>query len=127
MANISSLAPNQPCNEAARGMSQQVHRWRNGLPRRLGALLVAGAVAVSAPALAYPAHAAPTTTVTRTFSSTGGEQTFIVPSGVTSLTVEAIGGRGGAGASSAAGGQRGRRHRPDLRRVGRHAVHRGRG
>lgn len=33
---------------------------------------------------------------TATFSSTGGEQTFTVPAGVTTLHVVAIGGRGGS-------------------------------
>jgi hypothetical protein len=40
---------------------------------------------------------------TTTFSFTGGEQTFVVPQGVTSLNVVAIGGEGGTGASGTGG------------------------
>ena len=41
---------------------------------------------------------------TKTFTHTGGEQTFIVPAGVTKLNVVAIGGRGGAGHAGGSGG-----------------------
>jgi hypothetical protein len=41
---------------------------------------------------------------TRTFLPTGGEQTFTVPSGVTSVHVIAVGGRGGTGSGAPAGG-----------------------
>jgi len=34
---------------------------------------------------------------TQTFSYTGGEQTWVVPAGVTSVTIEAWGAQGGAG------------------------------
>lgn len=38
------------------------------------------------------------------FNATGAEQSFVVPSGVTSITVVALGGRGGAGINGAPGG-----------------------
>ncbi|MEX0992804.1 MAG: glycine-rich protein [Solirubrobacterales bacterium] len=44
--------------------------------------------------------AVPAQAVTQTFVITGGEQTFVVPAGVTSLNVVAIGGYGGNGAGS---------------------------
>ncbi len=56
----------------------------------IGALLVSAIAAVSASAAAPP-------TVTETFPSTGVEQTFTVPAGVTSVRVRAIGGSGDAG------------------------------
>ena len=40
---------------------------------------------------------------TKTFNSTGGEQQFVVPPGVTSLNVVAIGGKGGNGDGSEGG------------------------
>lgn len=39
--------------------------------------------------------AGPAQAVTKTFFSTGLEQTFVVPAGVTSIEVAAIGGKGG--------------------------------
>ena len=48
-------------------------------------------------------------TRSRTFLPTGAEQTFVVPAGVTALTVTATGGRGGQGAGpGAVGGAGGR-------------------
>jgi hypothetical protein len=41
---------------------------------------------------------------TQTFVPTGGEQTFTVPSGVTSIHVIAVGGRGGTGSGAPVGG-----------------------
>ncbi|WP_051470905.1 hypothetical protein [Patulibacter minatonensis] len=52
------------------------------------------AAAALAAAVAVPSADA----ASATFTSTGAEQTFVVPEGVTSLHVVAIGGRGGAGA-----------------------------
>jgi hypothetical protein len=39
--------------------------------------------------------------VTRTFDSTGAEQTFVVPAGVTNMQVRAVGGRGAGGSQGA--------------------------
>ena len=61
--------------------------------RRFWAFLVGGFAAASALATAGPASGA-----TTIFNSTGGEQTFVVPSGVTSIEVIAVGARGGTGA-----------------------------
>jgi hypothetical protein len=54
-------------------------------------------------AVAPAAEAAPTT-VTKTFSSCGQEQTLTVPLGVTSVTVDAIGAPGGDGYNGDFGG-----------------------
>jgi hypothetical protein len=56
---------------------------------------MAGAVGAVLASSAASAQAA-----TVDFHSTGAEQLFTVPSGVTSLQVVAIGGRGGTGASA---------------------------
>ena len=40
--------------------------------------------------------------VTQTFVSTGAEQTFVVPAGITSIQVFAVGGKGGNGGASGA-------------------------
>ena len=65
--------------------------------------LVAAFVAVAALGGGAPtAQAAP---ATQTFNATGGEQTFTVPAGTTSLTVTAVGGDGlGGGAGTVGGG-----------------------
>src|SRR3954454_15136572 len=52
--------------------------------------------------LGAPVTASDTHTVTKTFSYTGTEQTWIVPPGLTSVHVEAIGGKGASGADNAA-------------------------
>jgi hypothetical protein len=57
----------------------------------IGAVLLAGALAASTSAAATPP------TVTETFASTGVEQLFMVPAGVTSVRVSAIGAPGEAG------------------------------
>ena len=65
----------------------------SGLARRAvgaAAVVVGGLVLVSA-----PVASAQTTTQTLAFDYTGAEQTFVVPNGVTSLHVEAIGAPGG--------------------------------
>jgi LPXTG-motif cell wall-anchored protein len=74
----------------------------------LGVSLVV-ALFVPLAVLAGPAqadsHCTGTTTITCTYMSTGGEQTFVVPAGITSINVVAIGGKGGNGdVSGAAGG-----------------------
>jgi hypothetical protein len=49
----------------------------------------------------YPPQAGPTVApYSQTFAFTGGAQTFTVPVGVTSITIEAFGAQGGAGLSS---------------------------
>jgi hypothetical protein len=67
--------------------------------RRLRAALAATALLAVA---ASPVHAVDPTTVT--FSFTGNEQQFVVPSGVTTLHIEAVGARGGNGLQGASGG-----------------------
>jgi hypothetical protein len=76
-----------------------------GLAVRLLAATV-GALAVYATAFATSAVALPpgcvqsANTVTCTFSSTGSEQTFAVPTGVSSVSAAAVGGRGATGAGT---------------------------
>jgi hypothetical protein len=60
-----------------------------------GALFTAVLWTVLSSASAAPSSG--TTIVTTIFNTTGGEQTFAVPDGVTSLDVVAVGGRGGNG------------------------------
>jgi hypothetical protein len=77
------------------------------MPRRTKAS-IAGAGAVLAVALGLGSGAASgaggaTASTTTTFHSTGGEQIFEVPNGVTSLDVFAVGGKGGSGASPTPG------------------------
>jgi hypothetical protein len=60
---------------------------------------VAGTLALVA-ALAPAAHAS---TVSQSFSYSGGEQTYVVPAGITSVAVSATGGSGGNGANSTGG------------------------
>jgi len=70
----------------------------------LGVVCVLGVVAVVLgvrPGAPAPARAA----VSVTFTSTGSEQTFVVPAGVTSLHVVAIGAPGGIGGGGSAGGK----------------------
>ena len=67
--------------------------------RAMRGIAMAGAVGAVLASSAASARAA-----TVDFHSTGAEQLFTVPSGVTSLQVVAIGGRGGTGASATSGG-----------------------
>jgi hypothetical protein len=68
-------------------------------------LLVVWGVALTGSAAALPSNCLQSgSTVTCTFSSTGSEQTFTVPSGVTAVTVTAVGAPGGNTASPSAGG-----------------------
>ena len=72
-------------------------RWMLGVAA-LGAALVAlsgAALAVPAMAALPPGCAEASSVVTCTFSSTGGEQTFTVPTGVASVHVVAVGAPGG--------------------------------
>jgi hypothetical protein len=72
------------------------HRARAGLGA-LGAVLAASALAASTSAAATPP------TVTDTFASTGAEQSFTVPAGVSSVRVNAIGAAGEPGRFSRTG------------------------
>jgi hypothetical protein len=90
---------------------------RRGLPHR--AVLTAGAAAaLLGPALwaAGPANAdtnpacpnaSASTATSCTYASTGAEQTFTVPSGVTAVTVHAVGAPGGTDTSGATAGGNG--------------------
>lgn len=75
-----------------------VSRAKRG-PRRLAPLaaLVTG-LGSAAVALAPAATAATPDSGSTTYVSTGAEQTFVVPDGVNSINVLAVGGRGGSGA-----------------------------
>ena len=68
-------------------------RARTGLGA-IGAVLAASALAASTSVAATPP------TVTETFTSTGAEQSFTVPSGVSSVRVNAIGAAGEPGSSA---------------------------
>src|SRR5262245_61357530 len=71
-------------------------KWR----RRTRSTLVSTTLAIAvAGATAGLAHAD-----RKRFTHTGGEQTFVVPPGVTKLEVVAIGGRGGTGHNGVPGG-----------------------
>ena len=79
-------------------------------PRRRLVLSLGSAVAVCSVALwlgLSSASGAKPAQIVRTFNFTGGEQTFTVPGGVTSIYVEAVGGRGASGGGFPAGGFRG--------------------
>jgi len=69
------------------------------------ALALAGAVIPAGAAGALPSNCLPSgATVTCTFSYTGAAQTFTVPAGVTSVSIDARGAAGGASYSGVAGG-----------------------
>ena len=71
-----------------------------------GVVAVVSGVALCGSAAALPAGCAGTSgLVTCTFGSTGSEQTFTVPDGVTSVSVVAIGGHGGTSADGTPGGR----------------------
>jgi hypothetical protein len=80
--------------------------------RNLRRLVAAGVASVAVlPILAVtPVFALPSgcvlasTTVTCTYSSTGAEQTFTVPAGVTSVDISAVGGEGGEGSTFSSSG-----------------------
>ena len=81
-------------------------RWQAELARavhRVRGLLIAPAV-FALGALALSGGAAAGTTEPITFSSTGGLQTFTVPSGVTDLRIAAVGAEGAGGGNSAYAG-----------------------
>ena len=64
--------------------------------RRLaGAVLLAAVICVAALWTALSSASGATASDTKTFNFTGGEQVFVVPDGVTSISVRAVGGRGG--------------------------------
>ncbi len=67
---------------------------RRGRGRRVAALGAACSVALLASAASAQA-------VTTSFLSTGAEQVFVVPAGVTSIEVTAVGGKGGNGHADA--------------------------
>jgi hypothetical protein len=78
---------------ADRGLSRRRSRARR---RAIGVAPLAVALALSA-AAASAAAAGPPPTVEETFPSTGAEQSFVVPVGVSSVLVRAIGAAGEAG------------------------------
>ncbi|WP_331743479.1 Ig-like domain repeat protein [Kitasatospora sp. NBC_01300] len=88
------------------------HAGSSGRRSRVSAVAAAVfcATAVAPLALPAPAHAQGTCTVsgpttTCTFASTGAEQTFTVPGGVTQVDVTAIGGAGGVEDNGVGGGR----------------------
>lgn len=76
----------------------------NGSGRRARRSLAACLFCVAA--LSFAVAATPAQAITKTFNFTEGEQTFVVPAGVYSVHVVAVGGRGGS-ETSAVGGQAG--------------------
>lgn len=88
---------------------QRTSTLHSGRPQRRLAAAAASTAAICAGALwlalSSASGATSSATVTKVFNSTGSEQTFKVPDGVTSINVIAIGGKGGdGGASGGAGG-----------------------
>src|ERR1700683_2197609 len=73
---------------------------RHARRRRWLSVLAVGLAAIVAVGVAD----AGTVPVTETFYCTGGPQTFTVPTGVSSVTLEAIGAPGGSGYGGASGG-----------------------
>jgi Glycine rich protein len=71
-------------------------------------------VALGGSVLAVVVFAQPALAASATFGYTGGEQTFSVPAGVTSVRVVAIGGSGGAGTNSGGAGGAGAQVSGDL-------------
>lgn len=80
----------EPDTAARRPCEPTCRRARTGVGA-IGAVLVASALAASTSAATTPP------TVTETFASTGAEQSFTVPAGVSSVRVNAIGAAGEAG------------------------------
>jgi hypothetical protein len=73
---------------------------RSGAAALLGAGILlgsAGGAAASSGSLPAGCAAVDTTTARCTYTYTGAEQSFVVPTGVTSVDVRAVGARGGAG------------------------------
>ena len=70
------------------------------LRRTRRSLVAASGTLALVAALAPMAHAS---TVSQTFSYNGGEQTYLVPAGITAIEVTATGGSGGNGANSTGG------------------------
>jgi hypothetical protein len=69
----------------------------------VAAIMAATIFAIGLWASLTPANGA-TASATKTFSFTGAEQVFIVPDGITSINVRAVGARGGAGGPTGAAG-----------------------
>ena len=83
---------------ARRGMSRRTHRrWFVSLPPLM---LLLGSTTALVGLNASPASAIGATT----FTYTGGEQTYAVPPGVTSVTITAVGAQGGPGPTGGQGG-----------------------
>ncbi len=78
-------------------------RGRHPVMLRLGSVL-AVLLSLLSPALVRPVAAADCASSPCTFRHTGGLQTFTVPTGVTTVTIRAVG-AGGGGLATAAGGQ----------------------
>jgi len=81
------------------GTNSPGRTWRWGQHLLLSLLMITSAsgLAVLLPASSASASGTP-------FTSTGSEQTYTVPPGVTSVTISAVGAPGGTGASGVAGG-----------------------
>ncbi|HEY5044390.1 MAG TPA: choice-of-anchor D domain-containing protein [Solirubrobacteraceae bacterium] len=84
---------------------QKTYLGESGRWRARSIALGTTALLASASAMAAaPASAVPPPTVTESFASTGAEQSFTVPVGVSSVRVEAIGAPGGRGFEGGEGG-----------------------
>lgn len=82
-------------------------RWRGGGGRVTAVALVSTLMAATWTALVAPPAAADPETVTFSANGSGSQQTFTVPAGVDSLTVELTGGSGGTGGGVGGAGGRG--------------------
>ncbi len=94
MNNLTSLPTYLPTSSPVSDAPRRAH----GLSisrRTIGAVGLTAALLLGAPAGALAGGAPPT--VTASFSSTGSEQSFTVPVGVSSVSVEAVGAAGEAG------------------------------
>lgn len=92
--------------------TEVVKGWKSGERRAALALLsvALGGAGLLGPSVAGVVHADGTCTtsgsqVTCTFASTGAEQTFVVPAGVSTVQATAIGAAGGANNAGTAGGR----------------------
>jgi hypothetical protein len=107
--------PESPANKAARQSRLDIRprRRRSGAERvnwfgwRAITSIVCAISLAALAALAAPPSASAATTITFNFLANCPAQPFLVPAGVTSVTIEAFGASGGPGGASGAGGDGG--------------------
>ena len=106
------LTANGSNAETARSAGDAISRRlsRRRLPARWIGLIVFGAALLASQPTAYAASnpacpsAASSTATSCTYAGTGAEQTYIVPAGLSSVTISAIGSHGGFGNNFVVGG-----------------------